>query len=105
MVHSLWQAAPRAGTTQELRTTTLGVEIPGPLCYRILEKPDFGDLYKEKYKGLAVALEMFSHAMNGNYVNFGVFDLYGDGTLNNSLKLCLSMCLAIPDEGNSLVHV
>ncbi|PFH35350.1 importin-beta N-terminal domain-containing protein [Besnoitia besnoiti] len=65
---------------------------------RILEKHDFRDLYKEKYKALAVALEMFSHALNGNYVNFGVFDVYGDGTLNDSLKLSLSMCLAIPDE-------
>ncbi|EPR58512.1 importin-beta N-terminal domain-containing protein, partial [Toxoplasma gondii TgCatPRC2] len=65
---------------------------------RILEKQDFRDMYKEKYKALAVALEMFSHALNGNYVNFGVFDVYGDGTLNDSLKLSLSMCLAIPDE-------
>lgn len=65
---------------------------------RILEKQDFRDPYKEKYKGLAVALEMFSRALNGNYVNFGIFDLYGDGALDNALKLALSMCLAIPDE-------
>eukprot|EP00922_Rhytidocystis_sp_ex-Travisia-forbesii_P047010 GHVS01070082.1.p1 GENE.GHVS01070082.1~~GHVS01070082.1.p1 ORF type:complete len:1096 (-),score=137.92 GHVS01070082.1:163-3450(-) len=64
---------------------------------RILKRTEFTSLYRQKYKGIAVALEMFSHALSGNYANFGVFDLYGDGALNDALNLALQMCLAIPD--------
>jgi hypothetical protein len=37
-----------------------------------------GQLYDLKYKGIWICLCMLSRAMSGNYVNFGVFDLYGD---------------------------
>lgn len=63
---------------------------------RILQRTQFTDLYKEKYKGIGVSLDMFSHALHGNYTNFGVFDLYNDNSLSNSMALCLRMCLAIP---------
>ncbi|CAD7936196.1 unnamed protein product [Amoebophrya sp. A120] len=80
---------------------------------RILQK-DFGDfanstsnsigavptpnrnLYQAKYKGIGVALDMFSHALNGGYCNFGVFELYGDTSLQKSMSLALQMCLSIP---------
>ncbi|KAF8817967.1 importin-beta N-terminal domain-containing protein [Cardiosporidium cionae] len=65
---------------------------------RILERTQFRQIYREKYKGLATALEMFSHVLSGNYVVFGVFEVYGDLALSNSLKLCLEMCLAIPQD-------
>lgn len=48
------------------------------------------------YKGIGVALDMFSHALHGNYTNFGVFELYNDNSLANSMALALRMCLAIP---------
>eukprot|EP00921_Rhytidocystis_pertsovi_P005288 GHVQ01009146.1.p1 GENE.GHVQ01009146.1~~GHVQ01009146.1.p1 ORF type:complete len:1098 (-),score=127.73 GHVQ01009146.1:615-3908(-) len=64
---------------------------------RILKRPSFTNLYRQKYKPLAVALEMFSHALSGNYVIFGVFEFYQDGALDNALQLGLQMCLAIPD--------
>eukprot|EP00933_Yihiella_yeosuensis_P004307 TRINITY_DN108678_c0_g1_i1.p1 TRINITY_DN108678_c0_g1~~TRINITY_DN108678_c0_g1_i1.p1 ORF type:complete len:332 (+),score=46.92 TRINITY_DN108678_c0_g1_i1:3-998(+) len=63
---------------------------------RILQRTQFKDLYKEKYKGIGVALDMFSHALHGNYTNFGVFELYSDNSLSNSMALALRMCLAIP---------
>lgn len=35
-------------------------------------------LPQEKYKGIAVALNVLTCALSGNYVNFGVFALYED---------------------------
>ena len=37
--------------------------------------------YGEKYKGIWLSLTILSRALSGNYVNFGVFDLYGDPAL------------------------
>merc|ERR1711920_968428 len=63
---------------------------------RILQRQQFRDLYVEKYKGSGIALDMFSHALHGGYTNFGVFELYSDNSLSNSMALALRMCLAIP---------
>jgi len=63
---------------------------------RILQRTQFRDLYVEKYKGIGITLDMFSHALHGNYTNFGVFELYSDNSLSSSMALALRMCLAIP---------
>ena len=34
--------------------------------------------------------------MAGNYVNFGVFELYGDRALDDALDIALKMILSIP---------
>ena len=41
-------------------------------------------------------LNTLSNALSGNYVNFGVFSLYNDQALQNSLDVSLQMCLQIP---------
>jgi hypothetical protein len=45
---------------------------------------------------LCVCLQALSRAMSGNYVNFGVFDLYGDAALKDALSVALRMALSIP---------
>ena len=35
-------------------------------------------------------------ALSGNYVNFGVFELYGDRALSDALDAALKMTLSIP---------
>lgn len=35
-------------------------------------------------------------ALSGNYVNFGVFELYGDRALADALDIALKMILSIP---------
>lgn len=35
-------------------------------------------------------------ALAGNYVNFGVFELYGDRALSDVLDIALKMALSIP---------
>lgn len=41
-------------------------------------------------------LNTLTNALSGNYVNFGVFNLYNDQALQNSLDVSLQMCLQIP---------
>eukprot|EP00397_Hematodinium_sp_SG-2012_P002865 GEMP01002873.1.p1 GENE.GEMP01002873.1~~GEMP01002873.1.p1 ORF type:complete len:1098 (+),score=232.07 GEMP01002873.1:197-3490(+) len=69
---------------------------------RVLQRNDVDvagkNLYKEKYKGMGIALDLFCHALHGGYTNFGVFDLYNDNSLATSMNLCLRMCLAIPQQ-------
>lgn len=50
----------------------------------ILQTGAVGNPYGEKYKGIWLSLTILSRALAGNYVNFGVFDLYGDP----ALKVC-----------------
>ncbi|KAL3148536.1 hypothetical protein ABBQ38_013973 [Trebouxia sp. C0009 RCD-2024] len=54
--------------------------------------------YSEKYKGIWLSLTVLTRALAGNYVNFGVFDLYGDPALKDALDVSLKMALSIPLE-------
>mmetsp|Transcript_25560 Transcript_25560/g.71479 ORF Transcript_25560/g.71479 Transcript_25560/m.71479 type:complete len:1067 (+) Transcript_25560:187-3387(+) len=54
------------------------------------------DPYATKYKGIWICLTILTHALAGNYVNFGVFDLYGDPALGDALDVALKMALSIP---------
>lgn len=63
---------------------------------RILPVADPADVYKSKYKGIWISLTILSRALSGNYVNFGVFELYGDRALVDALDVALKMILVIP---------
>ena len=39
---------------------------------------------------------MLKAALSGGYVNFGVFSLYGDDALNNSLNMFVKLAYSIP---------
>jgi exportin-7 len=39
---------------------------------------------------------VLTRALLGNYVNFGVFALYGDPALSNALQVVLQLVLSIP---------
>ncbi len=41
----------------------------------------------QKYKGIWICLELLKRGLAGNYVNFGVFELYGDPALKVTLLL------------------
>jgi len=55
-----------------------------------------GDVYTLRYKGIWISLMMLTRCLGGGYVNFGVFDLYGDPSLNDAIRWALRMCLSIP---------
>lgn len=54
------------------------------------------DAYRVLYKGVWVCLQMFARALGGNYVNFGVFSLYGDPALKDAMSVCFRLILAVP---------
>lgn len=56
-----------------------------------------GDLYRHHYKGVMVCMDILTHLLIGSYVNFGIFELYGDKALESARTSCLRMCL----EGES----
>ncbi|KAL3796830.1 hypothetical protein ACHAW5_002516 [Stephanodiscus triporus] len=58
--------------------------------------PPSGDIYKLRYKCMSIALAVLNSALGGNYVCFGVFALYNDPALDNSLDISLKMVLSIP---------
>ena len=41
---------------------------------------------------------MLKAALSGNYVSFGVFRLYGDDALDNSLNTFVKLLLSIPQS-------
>ncbi|EFJ44129.1 hypothetical protein VOLCADRAFT_65225 [Volvox carteri f. nagariensis] len=53
-------------------------------------------VYDTRYKGIWVCLLALARAMSGNYVNFGVFELYGDPALKDALEAALRMVLSVP---------
>lgn len=57
-----------------------------------------GDVYSQRYKGISLCLAMLSRALNGSYVNFGVFELYSDTALQNALDAAMKMALSIHPE-------
>jgi len=58
--------------------------------------PGDPDIYKKRYKGLALSLHVLNSALGGNYVCFGVFELYNDKALESSLEIALQMALSVP---------
>ncbi len=60
------------------------------------------DVYKKRYKCLALSMNVLSSALGGNYVCFGVFELYNDRALDNALDITLQMALSVPlDDVNA----
>ncbi|GFY98117.1 ARM repeat superfamily protein [Actinidia rufa] len=83
---------------------------------RIVSLANCADLYTFKYKGIWILLSVLSRALAGNYVNFGVFELYGDRALSDALDTVLKLLISIPlvdilayrkvlDAGVSLVYL
>jgi len=64
---------------------------------RIQEKtvPPGHDPYTLKYKGVSLCMLLLTRALSGNYVNFGVFALYGDRALADCLEVTIQMCLHV----------
>lgn len=56
------------------------------------------DPFKYKYKGIKQCLNIMKCCLSGNYVNFGVFELYEDPCLRDTLGACLKLALNIPPE-------
>ena len=49
-------------------------------------------------KGISVCFSMLKAALCGNYVNFGVFRLYGDSALDDVLSMFVKLLLSVPQS-------
>ena len=47
-------------------------------------------------KGISICFNMLKGALCGNYVNFGVFRLYGDDALDKALNMFIKLMVSIP---------
>lgn len=56
---------------------------------------DLNDPYKERYKGVMLSMQILARALNGGYVNFGVFELYRDKALSVAVNVVLKLVLSI----------
>ncbi|GAB0491088.1 hypothetical protein MMPV_002336 [Pyropia vietnamensis] len=52
--------------------------------------------YVRVYKGAWVSMATFARALEGGYVNFGVFVLYGDPALGDALNVVMRLATAFP---------
>ncbi|XP_046851290.1 exportin-7-like isoform X2 [Xenia sp. Carnegie-2017] len=52
--------------------------------------------YALKFKGVSICFNMLKSALSGGYVNFGVFALYGDDALDNSLNMFVKLAYSVP---------
>lgn len=69
-----------------LGSRILNVEVPKEQTYPL------------KLKGISICFSMLKAALCGNYVNFGVFRLYGDQALDNVLNTFIKLLLSIPQS-------
>ena len=65
---------------------------------RILAQGDIpkDQIYPMRLKGITICFSMLRAALGGNYVNFGVFRLYGDDALDSALRTFVKLLLSIP---------
>lgn len=63
----------------------------------VLAQPRSGSTpYDATYKGIWCALAVLTRALSGGYVNFGVFELYGDPALKDALACAFAMATSVP---------
>ena len=55
-------------------------------------------LYPRRYKGITVCFQMLKASLLGDYVNFGVFKLYGDEALDCAFNIFFKLLVSVPLE-------
>eukprot|EP00698_Gefionella_okellyi_P000263 TRINITY_DN10225_c0_g1_i1.p1 TRINITY_DN10225_c0_g1~~TRINITY_DN10225_c0_g1_i1.p1 ORF type:complete len:1059 (+),score=225.48 TRINITY_DN10225_c0_g1_i1:26-3202(+) len=63
---------------------------------RAMRDAQVTEVYQQQYKPIWICFQILSRALSGNYINFGVFELYGDPALNDALSLVLELATAVP---------
>eukprot|EP00494_Astrolonche_serrata_P025405 UN25666 len=60
---------------------------------RVLRAPEqqMDDPYKERYKAIMVCMMILQRSLSGQYVNFGMFEIYDDPSLRQSIMVVVNM--------------
>ena len=66
--------------------------------------PAGSDRYASLYKGVSICMLLLTRALSGNYVNFGVFALYGDRALADGLEVTINMVRAPRTRTHTHAH-
>lgn len=61
-----------------------------------LQVPHADQIYLMKYKGITVIYRILLHVLSGEYINFGVFQLYGDSALDVAFETFFKLVLSTP---------
>eukprot|EP00055_Hartaetosiga_balthica_P015687 m.94625 g.94625 ORF g.94625 m.94625 type:complete len:1074 (-) comp8927_c0_seq1:2588-5809(-) len=75
-------------------TSLLLTTYGNALLQHALPSPD--QIYPQKYKGILACFNALKMTLSGDYVNFGVFKLYGDPCLENVMTMFFQMMDSIP---------
>ena len=67
--------------TMKCRNAQNAVQVLVTYGSRVVAAGATSDPYGQRYKGIWICLDLLKRALSGNYVNFGVFELYGDPAL------------------------
>ena len=57
---------------------------------------DSSDLYRDTLKGISICMQIMARSLAGEYVNFGVFELYNDKALSSALTTVVKLMLSVP---------
>ena len=111
MLQSRYHIAPQALTLiacvsnhavqQDFCTSDSLLQVLVTYGTRVLSLPQPQDPYGAKYKGIWICLLILARALGGTYVNFGVFELYGDPALRVSATR-LAMLRSLVSQVRSL---
>ena len=64
-------------------------------------EPPKDKLYSHRIKGITLSFILIKNALCGGYVNFGVFRLYNDPTLEDALNIFIKLVMAL--QSNYLI--
>ena len=53
------------------------------------------DPYKQRFKGVSLAMQVLSRALGGGFCPFGVFALYQDTSLSSSIDTVVKVCVFV----------
>ncbi|ORY39407.1 hypothetical protein BCR33DRAFT_788413 [Rhizoclosmatium globosum] len=76
------------------RETSKVLQIYGNMA--ITTRVEDSRKWTDKYKGYMVCFTILKNSLAGNYVHFGVFDLYNDPALSNALEVVFQMIVSTP---------
>lgn len=54
---------------------------------------------------MAICFNMLKATLCGNYINFGVFQLYGDRALDDALNMFIQIVVSIPQNSLLVSHL
>ncbi|XP_078494351.1 exportin-7-A isoform X2 [Ciona intestinalis] len=67
-----------------------------------LGEPPKDQLYSHRLKGTSLCFSLLKNALSGGYVNFGVFRLYNDPTLEDALNVFVKLVMSV--QSNHLLE-